>query len=527
MTRIRTLLGALAAGTLGVILATGVNAQTTNTITGTSSQVDFGCLGLLQVVSMPPSLCQYDAMRFPPGIFGGPESNGPVQIAGYYAVGNSPWDNNGAPGDVGGTVGDGKYELPLSGSITFDDKGTPCDADDTLAGTVSYGAATRNFAGGPGTQGEETWGDGDLSFTLAETVVSSATANGVGGCDYVIGSDGAPPLLTAANGAEYGDDVNIGYPFDPMGVPPVFIWEPNDGTDYTGVSPTISALEATPNVGAPLTVTNGATYLCEFFNAGVVPCTDGGSHHEVMTMDMGSGDRGAIENSIWAVSTDAIGNITSAEVYPNSENPVGGFNQPQWTSPRWQITGTCQSGCVTAGTANDDSASTLQDTSVDIDVLANDTGFNDPVTVTIDTQSVDGTATVNGSPGAQAAIDISFLPNIGFTGQTTFVYQVDDGAFIDTATVTVDVQADTLPVAPDGNLAIDTRGQEGAAAAASLNVSSLPGYATGNGTPICTISANATNGIAVCAGTTVTYTPKNGFVNESVAPPFTKPLFGV
>ena len=97
-----------------------------------------------------------------------------MPLAAYYAVGHVALGQERPPclGDrrqyPGDPVGDPKYNVPLRGTVTVDDKGTPCDADDTLAADIAYGAATRNFAGGPGTRGEETWGDGDLGFELAQ-----------------------------------------------------------------------------------------------------------------------------------------------------------------------------------------------------------------------------------------------------------------------------------------------------------------------------------------------------------------------
>ena len=513
MTRTRALLGALAVGSLSLGLATGASAQAVNTITGTNSQVDAGCLGLLQVVGNPR--CQYDDQAFPPGIFpGAGDSTGPIAVGSYYAVGSSPWDDNGGPGDVGGTIGDGKYEAPLIGTVTIDDKGTPCDADDTITADIGYGAATRNFAGGPGTQGEETWGDGDLSFQLAETVVSSATPNG-GGCDYVIGDAGAPPLLTTAGGGEYGDDLDIGV---------TDIWIPNNGAGaYTGTTPTISTLEVNANTGAPLTVTNGPTYSCVFFSGGAVDCTDTGSHHEVATSDMGQGDRGAIENSIWVISTDASGNITSGTAYPVSENPVGGFSQPQWLAPRWSFTGT--TGAGGGATAADDAASTLTDTAVDINVLANDTGFGDPVTVTVTVApTIAGATAIVNNPGMTfAPQDITYTPAAGAAGEgtDTFTYEVTDGTNTDTAVVTVTIAPNAIPVSPDGALTLDTQGQQGAAAAESLNVSTLPGYVAGDAPLTCTITAQGTNGTASCTGTTVTYTPDDAFVEGGDVDTFT------
>ncbi len=81
----------------------------------------------------------------------------------------------------------------------------------------------------------------------------------------------------------------------------------------------------------------------------------------------------------------------------------------------------------------------LESVALPIDVLANDTLFTDPVTVTVTTPPGKGTALVNGSPGPAAGITITYTAGAGQSGADSFVYQVTDGASTDTATVTLNV----------------------------------------------------------------------------------------
>jgi hypothetical protein len=84
--------------------------------------------------------------------------------------------------------------------------------------------------------------------------------------------------------------------------------------------------------------------------------------------------------------------------------------------------------------AADDTATTAEDTAVDINVLANDSDVeDDDLTVTITTAPTNGTATVN------ANNSVTYTPNADFNGQDTFTYTVDDGNDTDTAEVTVTV----------------------------------------------------------------------------------------
>jgi hypothetical protein len=391
--------------------------------------------------------------------------------------------------------------------MTIDDKGTPCDADDTLAATIAYGAATRNFPGGPGTQGEESWGDGDLSFTLAETVVDFAIADPEAGvaCRYVIGDAGAPPLIQSSGGAQFGDDVEI---FAPPGAGQD-LWLPNDGSNYQGNTPGIATVEQSPNAGEPLTVNNGPGYSCGFFPG--PDCVDDGLHHSVTTTDGGAGSRASIENSIWVVDVDAAGNVVNGNAYPVSETLTGGFNQPAWDAPLWLFTGTCNNCGGGGKVVNDDSATVTEGASVDISVLANDTGLVDPVTVTIDTAPAAGTATVNNSPGPQANVTITYDAAGVIAGQQSFVYAVTDNEGpVGTATVTVDIEANATPVAPDATAPdIDTTGAAPESTSSAIDVATIAGVDLGNAPSTITVTVDGTLGTTAVNGTTITYTPNN------------------
>ena len=93
--------------------------------------------------------------------------------------------------------------------------------------------------------------------------------------------------------------------------------------------------------------------------------------------------------------------------------------------------------------AMDDTAATLIDTPVTIDVLANDTGSG--LSIDSVTQGSSGSVVNNGS-------DVTYTPNSGFTGQDSFDYTISNGSLTDTATVTVTVTAcPTVSfVIPDG-----------------------------------------------------------------------------
>jgi hypothetical protein len=315
-------------------LATAVQAvETINDITGVHSNVDGGCVGPTPVFSGID--CSYDASS---PVIGGLPWTGPGFAAGYYPTGSSPFDVGGLGTEP--APGDGKLAPPVSGTVTIEDNGAACDTDDTIAVQIDLDAGTRAFSGGPGTRGEESWGTGDVSYTIPATAVDSATPNGDGGCDYEIGSGGVPDLLERSDGMGF-------YPVE----------ESLTIDDITGgangqfyVAPSavgIGSFEGTPSVGVAITVVTGPGWMCvESPAPGAGPC----NFDSVDPADDGAnfkGSREILENGLLRVSTDGHGNITDALLYANNESKI--FNVPpdpynSWDGPIVQFTGTAQGG---------------------------------------------------------------------------------------------------------------------------------------------------------------------------------------
>ncbi|MEO9592766.1 Ig-like domain-containing protein [Rhodopirellula bahusiensis] len=103
-------------------------------------------------------------------------------------------------------------------------------------------------------------------------------------------------------------------------------------------------------------------------------------------------------------------------------------------------------------TANDDTATTVRNRAVTIDVLSNDSlgpaNENQTATVTVPTQPANGTVTVN------ANNELVFTPATDFVGTATITYQLSDGESTDTATVDVTVN-DFSPSVITGQLFVD------------------------------------------------------------------------
>ncbi len=144
----------------------------------------------------------------------------------------------------------------------------------------------------------------------------------------------------------------------------------------------------------PQTLLPGDTYACVF--SATVSGDPGDAVTDIVTA-AGVGSSGAL------ISEDS--NSVTVTIYEANEPPV----------------------------ANDDAASTLEDTFVIIDVLENDTDENDdPLFVAAVGQPAHGVVTNLGS-------EVLYTPDSNFNGEDHFTYTASDGWLTDTAQVTVTV----------------------------------------------------------------------------------------
>jgi hypothetical protein len=158
--------------------------------------------------------------------------------------------------------------------------------------------------------------------------------------------------------------------------------------------------------------------------------------------------------------------------------------------------------------ANDDAATTQEDTAVDINVVSNDTdpdGTIDPATVAIVRGPSNGTAVPVGDG------TVTYTPRGCFTGTNTFTYTVQDneGATSNAATVTVEVAAggNQAPVANDD--AATTQEDT----AVDINVVSNDTDADGtiDATSVAIVGQPVNGSVLNNGDGTVTYTPQGGF----------------
>jgi hypothetical protein len=392
-----------------------------NDITGEMVMSDSNCPGPVPLFNQDD--CSYDASD--PTGFGSAEWIGPVFNAGYYAPGTSP--GPAAAGVNDPVPGDGKTPPAITGSLDIDDQDTPAATDDTLTASIVIGQTVRNFGAGARGTGEETWTS--LTMVFGPVAVSSATANGAGGFDYVLGSRGMPPrLVDAATGTDFWPSETGADSDSAVGV----------GHYWAGPSPIgIAPIEANVSLGTTASFT-ATGYSCVDILDGIGGAASACDARGLLGDGVTVGGRD-FENVILALSTDAAGDITAATlIWVQQQDVVTPSGPDSWVAGLIAFTGTC-SNCDPPGVAQNDGYSVDQDSVGNIlDIGANDAGFDTPSTATISVApNRGGSATIQNSPGNPTAITVSYTPAVGFSGTETFQYTMTDGDGSDTAVVTI------------------------------------------------------------------------------------------
>jgi hypothetical protein len=155
--------------------------------------------------------------------------------------------------------------------------------------------------------------------------------------------------------------------------------------------------------------------------------------------------------------------------------------------------------------ANDDSATTSQDTPIDIYVLINDSDPDgDPLHINSATDPPHGTTVNHGT-------HVTYTPDSGFTGTDTFDYTAGDGkGGTDTAAVTVTVEEGGEP--PENNQPVAMDDSATTAQDTAVDIDVLFNDTDPDGDPLHINSAtDPPHGTTVNHGTHVTYTPDPGF----------------
>jgi iron complex outermembrane receptor protein len=428
---------ALSAGAVAVLLLAGeisLAAAVTTEVEGTKGITDGGCMQQLTLNVGDGENCMYN---------GGPAqlSNQPLgEVTGPFGQ-VSYYDSLATPGAFDAAFepspGDGKIEQVITGTVTIDDAGTPGDgSDDLISFTLTFtspgGGDIIRYLDGSGVVDRYT----SMTQVLTNAPVSSATPNAQGGYDYVIGSQGFPSLRSFAEAPCEGQifgSVDCGGSFTPG------IVDPNR---WSGVSVAgIGSLEG--NIGVR-TVGTLVGYQCA---QDVDECTSSSVSFGPRIANPSAVTREDVgwDQLLLRVSTNANGNVINLAGFDVQEYTVFGPPPPCGSDPEsirpcnsW-IAGyfTAESEFAT-GKAADDGPFVVEDgVPTELNILANDLGFADPVTVTIVTEPTKGEVTVDGSPGNAAGITITYTAEPGSGGPDSFVYSISSATGIDTATVSL------------------------------------------------------------------------------------------
>ncbi|MDH3511187.1 MAG: Ig-like domain-containing protein [Gammaproteobacteria bacterium] len=421
---------------------------------------------------------------------------GPLDSGGFYAdtasappfvLSSEPGvDDAGVPLNTflineGSAAGDGKIAPPLSGTITIDDGGDGFgDTTDTLAGTLVIGPAARlasvsgNLAG-PSAIVEE-WTS--ITHTLPATAVSSATPNGFGGFDYVLGVVGFP------------DNICTGLGGNPMGVGDCFASEVGaDSANATSDSPWLMNNGGTGLNWDGAAGTDITRYGLTFFGPGPNPggattaiiagliCTDTGlepkepgNPPDTMTacqdsaigwsiVDLVDTDAGKLnagfDNLVMKLSTNSANEVVAADAYYTMEYPIIQPGDNSWVGSVLSFAKANPIPNAVDDPTNPADVNIL----TSIDVLANDTDLDDtPLTVNIESGPSFGTANVvDSGGGTPASIRVEYTYTAAAVNAAdTFTYSIDDNTPDTSNTATVNVQiSNKTPTAMDDNAATD------------------------------------------------------------------------
>jgi len=363
----------------------------------------------------------------------------------------------------------------------YDPDGSLVPSTTVVTSNPSHGSVTINPANGVATYTPNTGFSGTDSFVYE-------VCDNDGLCDtatVIIGIDAnAPPIAN--------DDYETTEENTPVVIDILFNDEDIDG--YL-VPSTVAILIGPSNGSVAINTTNGeVTYTPDYQFTGTdtfvyqVCDNDGACDDALVTIDIVSNfppvanDDYEITNFETPVIVDLLDNdfdtdgvldpatttvLTSPSNGGVTINPadgaatytpaVGFYGTDTFTYEVCDEDGACDDALVTIDvngppTANDDSETTLSETPVLIDVLANDTDPEDnidPTSVTVTSFPTDGFVTVNPITGIN-----TYLPDPGFYGVDTYVYQVcDTQGLCDTATVTITVLA--RPIAEDDSETTD------------------------------------------------------------------------
>ncbi len=399
---------------------------------------------------------------------------------------------------------DAAYTGLVAISYTISDSGGRSSNTATITVTVATTNPAISIVISPATQTVNNGGTATFTITVANTgnidlsnvtVVTNAPASGTTTCNNVIATlpaAGQPGAIVTYNCQDTAVDTSF-------------------------VQKTANVI-GTPINGAP-DVNASATADIVVVN-GPVANDDSASTLEntPIIINVAANDTDADNNldltSVVTTSAPSNGTTTDNGDGTITYTPAAGFlGVDSFDYEICDTTSLCASAAVTVSVAtgpqppvaNDDTATTTQDTPVVVDVIANDTDANNNInsaSVTTVTAPTNGTTTDNGDG------TITYTPATGYSGSDSFTYQVcDTDGQCDTATVTVDIQD-----VNDPPIAVDDSATTNEDTPVNITVISNDSDPDGDTITLNTISLPPANGTAtIGAGGVITYLPAANF----------------
>lgn len=266
-------------------------------------------------------------------------------------------------------------------------------------------------------------------------------------------------------------------------------------TDPEGLTDTASVTVTITDVNAAPSATNDTASTPED-TAVTIDVLDNDSDPDGDTLSIDSA--GSASNGTTSVENNSV-LYTPATGFTGSDSFIYTVTDPAGLNDTATVTVTVND-VNGAPVAADDTASTPEDTAVNISVLTNDTDPDgDTLSVNVTGAPSNGGVSGNGNP-------LIYTPNSGFVGTDSFIYTITDPAGLsDTATVTVTVNdVNAAPIAAD-----DTANTP---ESTTVTIFVLDNDSDPDGDTISIDSVGTpSNGTALVVGNDIEYTPDPGF----------------
>ena len=358
-----------------------------------------------------------------------------------------------------------------SGTVAINDNGTAGDTSDdfvtytpntAFVGNDTFTYTVTSPTGTPETATVSVSVSPDVAPTAvtdSATVGEDTAATAINVLGNDTDPDGGPKVITTASDPVHGTVVLTG---GSPGAHTGLTYQPD--ADFNGTE----TFTYTLNGGSTTTVTVTVTSVADIVNDSATVAEDSGTNN----LNLLAND--TFENPGRAIT--AVGAATHGTTAINNNNTTGDatddfvtytqtdadFNGTDtFTYTVTSPAGVTETASVTvtisavADIANDN-ATTNEDTTVNVLVLANDT-FEGTEAITGTTNGAHGTVAVNnnGTPGISDDDFVVYTPSADFNGTDTFTYTVTSGGVTETGTVSVSVSAvadivgDSVTVAED------------------------------------------------------------------------------